>query len=306
MKIYNNITELIGNTPLVKINSLNTGKANILAKLEYFNPTCSVKDRAAFYMLKCAIDEGKVDKNTTIIEPTSGNTGIGLAMSASQAGLKIILTMPESMSEERKKILKGFGAKLVLTPAKEGMQGAVNKAEELLKEISNSYMPSQFTNKNNAKIHYLTTAEEIWQDTEGKVDVIISAFGSGGTITGLTKRLKEYNKKIYSIGVEPKESPLLSEGKSAPHGIQGIGANFIPEILEPKIIDEIITVSTTEAIETAKQCAQKEGILCGISSGAALNAAILISNRKGFEEKNIVVIFPDFGERYLSTKLFEN
>lgn len=306
MKIYNKISELIGRTPLVKINKINCGKAEIYAKLEYFNPSGSVKDRAAYYMLKCAIDEGKVNKDTLIIEPTSGNTGIGLAMCCAEAGMKIILTMPESMSEERKKILKGFGAKLVLTPAKDGMQGAVNKALELLKENENSFMPSQFTNKNNAKAHYLTTADEIWNDTEEKVDVFVAGIGSGGTITGVSQKLKEYNPNIYSVGVEPKESPLLTEGKAGSHGIQGIGANFIPEVLNTDFVDEIMDIPTEEAIKTAKECGHKEGILCGISSGAALHAAIELSKRIDFAGKKIVVLLPDFGERYLSTKLFED
>lgn len=306
MKFYNNITELIGRTPLVKINKINSGKAEIYAKLEYFNPSGSVKDRAAYYMLKCAIDEGKVNKDTLIVEPTSGNTGIGLAMCCVQAGMKIILTMPESMSEERKKILKGFGAKLVLTPAKDGMQGAVDKALELINENKNSFMPSQFTNQNNAKAHYLTTAEEIWNDTEGNVDAFVAGIGSGGTITGTSKKLKEYNPNIYSVGVEPKESPLLTEGKTGIHGIQGIGANFIPKVLNTDFVDEIMDIPTEEAIKTAKECGHKEGILCGISAGAALYAAIELSKRADFAGKKIVVLLPDFGERYLSTKLFED
>lgn len=304
MKV-NNITELIGRTPLVKINNINDGNAELYAKLEYFNPSGSVKDRAAFYMLKCAIDEGKINENTVIIEPTSGNTGIGLAMCAAQAGLKIILTMPESMSEERKKILKGFGAKLVLTPAKAGMQGAVDKALELLIENPNSFMPSQFTNPNNPKIHYITTAEEILADTDGEVAAFVAGIGSGGTITGVSKKLKEYNPNIYTVGVEPKESPLLTEGKAGSHGIQGIGANFVPDVLSTEFVDEIIDVPTEEAIKTAKACGHQEGILCGISSGAALYAANELSKRPEFEGKVIVALLPDFGERYLSTKLFE-
>lgn len=306
MKTYDGITELIGKTPLVKIKNINTGKAEIYAKLEYFNPSGSVKDRAAFNMLDCAIKDGLVNKETVIIEPTSGNTGIGLAMCCAEFGLKMILTMPESMSEERKKILKGFGAKLVLTPAKEGMQGAVDKAKELLKEYPNSYMPSQFTNPNNSNIHYMTTAEEIFEDTDGIVEAFVAGIGSGGTISGTSKKLKELNPKIYSVGVEPAESPLLTKGAAGPHGIQGIGANFVPEILDRKVIDEIIDVKTDDAIKMAKECATKEGILCGISSGAALYAANELSKRSEFENKIIVVLLPDFGERYLSTKLFED
>lgn len=301
----NNITELIGKTPLVKINKINEGKAEIYAKLEYFNPSGSVKDRPAFYMLKCAIEEGRVNKDTVIIEPTSGNTGIGLAMCAAQAGLPIILTMPESMSEERKKILRGFGAKLVLTPAKAGMQGAVDKALELLVEYPNSFMPSQFTNSNNPKYHYITTAEEILADTEGEVAAFVAGIGSGGTITGVSKKLKEHNPNVYIVGVEPKESPLLTEGKAGSHGIQGIGANFIPEVLSTEFVDEIMDVPTEDAIKTAKASGHKEGILCGISSGAALYAANELSKRPEFEGKVIVALLPDFGERYLSTKLFE-
>lgn len=306
MKIYENITELTGNTPLVRINKINTGKANLFAKLEFFNPSSSVKDRAAFYMLNSALKAGRVNKETVIIEPTSGNTGIGLAMACAVFGLKIILTMPESMSIERIKILKGYGAEIVLTPAKEGMQGAVNKALDLLTEYSNSFMPSQFTNPDNSLAHYETTAEEIWKDTDGKVDVFVAGVGSGGTISGTTKKLKEYNKNIYSVAVEPKESPLLSEGKAGSHGIQGIGANFVPEICRIELIDEVLTVPTEKAIETAKQAAKKEGILCGISSGAALYAGISLSEREEFKDKNIVIIIPDTGERYLSTRLFED
>lgn len=306
MKIYENLTELIGNTPLVRINKINGGNAQICAKAEYFNPTNSVKDRVAYYMLRCAFEQGEIDKDTIIIEPTSGNTGIGLAMCAAVYGMKLILTMPESMSAERKKILRGFGAELILTPAKAGMQGAVDEALNLMMKYKNSFMPSQFTNPNNAKIHYLTTAEEIWADTDGKVDVFVSAFGTSGTLTGVSKRLKELNPNVYTVGVEPFESPLLTEGKAGSHGIQGIGANFVPEILDKNVVDEFMDVKTEDAIKTAKGCAQKEGILCGISSGAALYGAIQLSKREEFKDKLIVVILPDFGERYLSTKLFEN
>lgn len=306
MRVYNNITKLIGDTPLVRINRLNTGYAEIYAKLEYFNPSGSSKDRAGFYMLHKAIKDGSVNGDTVIIEPTSGNTGISLAMCCAQSGLRLILTMPESMSEERKKILKGFGAELVLTPAKEGMQGAVDKALDLMTKYDNCYMPSQFTNPNNSLSHYLTTAEEIWQDTDYKVDALVATIGSGGTVTGTSKKLKEYNPDIYCVGVEPAESPLLTKGKSGQHGIQGIGANFVPDILDVKILDEIITVKTNDAVKTAKECAKKEGILCGISSGAALHAALELSKRSDFVMKKIVVILPDFGERYLSTSLFED
>ncbi len=306
MKIYENLTELIGNTPLIKINKINDGNAQICVKAEYFNPTNSVKDRAAYYMLKCAFEEGKIDKDTVIIEPTSGNTGIGLAMCAAVYGMKLILTMPESMSEERKKILRGFGAELILTPAKAGMQGAVDEALNLMMKYQNSFMPSQFTNPNNSKIHYLTTAEEIWADTDGKVDVFVSAFGTSGTLTGVSKRLKELNPNVYTVGVEPFESPLLTEGKAGSHGIQGIGANFVPEILDKNVVDEFMDIKTEDALKYAKLCATKEGILCGISSGAALCGAIELSKREEFKDKLIVVILPDFGERYLSTKLFEN
>lgn len=306
MKVFENITDLIGNTPLVKMKKINTGKAEIYAKLEYFNPSGSVKDRAAFNMLKRAKEDGLINNETVIIEPTSGNTGIGLAMCSSVLGLKIILTMPESMSEERKKILKGFGAKLVLTPAKDGMQGAVNKAKELLGEYNNSFMPSQFTNPYNSEAHYITTANEIFEDTDGKVAAFVAGIGSGGTISGTSKKLKELKSEVYSVGVEPKESPLLTEGKAGSHGIQGIGANFVPEILDQSVIDEIMDVKTEDAILTAKECATKEGILCGISAGAALYAAIELSKRKEFENKIIVALLPDFGERYLSTKLFED
>lgn len=305
MKIYNNITELIGNTPLVAINKINAGDADIIAKLEYFNPSNSVKDRPAKYMLEQAEKEGFLDSDTVIIEPTSGNTGIGLAMICAQKGLRIILTMPETMSLERRKMLTGYGAELVLTPASLGMQGAVDKAIELTEKYEKSFMPSQFTNIYNPKIHEITTAEEIWNDTDGEIDVLVAGIGTGGTISGIAKRLKTYKPELQVVGVEPQESPLLSTGIAGPHGIQGIGANFIPEIYKADIVDEIITIPTDIAIQTAKLLAKKEGILCGISSGAAMAAALIVSQRELCKGKLIVVVLPDYGERYLSTKLFE-
>lgn len=306
MNIYSDITELIGNTPLVQINRLNKGQAKIAAKLEYFNPSNSVKDRAAKYMLEQAEKDGLINQDTVIIEPTSGNTGIGLAMYCAKKGFKIILTMPESMSEERKKMLKGYGAELVLTPAGEGMRGAVEKAMQLKKEYENSYIPSQFTNIFNPKIHELTTAEEIWNDTDGKVDVFIAGIGTGGTIIGTAKTLKKYNNKIKIIGVEPKESPLLTKGIAGVHGIQGIGANFVPDVYNEDLVDEVIDISTEDAVLTAKEMAKKEGILCGISSGAVMKAALELSKKNEYKDKLIVVLLPDFGERYLSTALFED
>lgn len=305
MKIYNNIVELIGNTPLVSINKINNGTAKVVAKLEYFNPSNSVKDRPAMYMLERAEKEGLINTDTIIIEPTSGNTGIGLAMCCAQKGLKIILTMPESMSLERRKMLVGYGAELVLTPASLGMQGAVNKALELKEQYSNSFIPSQFTNKYNPIIHQLTTAEEIWADTDGQVDIIVAGIGTGGTISGAGKKLKEYKPSVKVYGVEPADSPLLTAGVAGPHGIQGIGANFVPEIYDSTVVDEVIDVQTLDALKTAKQLAKNEGILCGISAGAAMYAALELSKLPENQGKMIVVVLPDYGERYISTKLFE-
>lgn len=305
MKIYNNITDLVGNTPLVFINKINAGNAQIVAKLEYFNPSNSVKDRAAKYMLDQAEKEGLIDSETIIIEPTSGNTGIGLAMCCAQKGLRIILTMPESMSLERRKMLLGYGAELVLTPTALGMKGAVDKAIELSESYEKTFIPSQFTNVYNPKIHEITTAEEIWNDTDGKIDVLISAIGTGGTISGIAKKLKSYNPNIQVVGVEPQESPLLSGGVAGPHGIQGIGPNFVPDVYNPNVVDEIIQIPTASAVQTAKLLAKKEGIMGGISSGAAMAAAIIVSQREICTDKLIVVILPDYGERYLSTPLFE-
>ena len=305
MKIHNNILELIGKTPLVRLNKINDGVADVVAKLEYFNPGNSVKDRPALFMVEQAEKEGKINKDTVIIEPTSGNTGIGLALVCAVKGYRLILTMPENMSIERRKMLAAYGAEVVLTPIAEGMKGSVNKAEELAKEYTNSFIPSQFTNPNNPKVHELTTAQEIINDTDGKVDIVVASFGTGGTISGIGKALKDYNSNIKIIGVEPAESPLVTQGKSATHGIQGIGANFIPETLDKNILDEVITVSTQDAINTAKILAKEEGICCGISSGANIKAALDISKRENNKGKLIVVMTCDYGERYISTALFE-
>ncbi len=305
MKIYENITELIGKTPLVKINKLNSGNAVVLAKVEYFNPAHSVKDRIALAMLEAAEAEGLIKKNTVIIEPTSGNTGIGLAMCCAVKGYKLILTMPESMSEERKKMLKGYGAELILTDKTLGMQGAVEKAHELADMYKNSFMPMQFSNPANPKIHELTTAKEIYNDTDGQIDVLIAGIGTGGTISGCAKALKTYNPEIKVFGIEPAESPLITQGQAGPHGIQGIGANFIPDNLDLELVNQVFTVTTADAIETAKLAATQEGILCGISGGAALKLALSLSASGAYGNKTIVVILPDYGERYLSTDLFK-
>lgn len=297
MKVAENILDLIGNTPLVKINKLNTGKCTVLAKVESFNPAGSVKDRPALNMIEDAEKRGLINKDTVIIEPTSGNTGIGLAMVCAVRGYRMILTMPETMSEERRKLLKAYGAELVLTEGSKGMQGAVDKANELHKEIKNSFIPQQFSNPANPASH-LFTAEEIWQCTDSKVDIVIAGVGTGGTISGIARVLKEKNPNIKAVAVEPLSSPLLSKGQAGPHAIQGIGANFVPENFDRNVIDEIFTVSNEDAIDTARKTATQEGILCGISSGAALYAAIEYS--KKYEGKVIVAILPDTGERYLS------
>jgi len=305
-KIANNILELIGKTPLVKLNKLSVGcVAEICAKLEFFNPASSVKDRIGFAMIEDAEKQGLINVNTTIIEPTSGNTGIALAYVAAVKGYKLILTMPESMSIERRNILKGFGAKLILTPAALGMKGAIAKAEELNTEIKDSIVMQQFKNLSNPEIHRKTTAEEIWQDTDGDVDIFIAGVGTGGTITGVSEVLKNKKKSIYTVAVEPADSPVLSGGSSGSHKIQGIGAGFIPEVLNINIIDEIFKVTNEQAIQTAQKMMNNEGILCGISSGAAVFAAIEIGKRLENKGKLIVVVLPDTGERYLSTALFE-
>jgi cysteine synthase A len=303
--IYDDITKTVGNTPLVRLNKMNSTKANILLKLESFNPLSSVKDRIGVALIEDAEKKGKIKTGTVIIEPTSGNTGVGLAFVAAVKGYKLILTMPETMSEERRKLLRILGAELVLTEGSKGMQGAVDKAVELSKTMPNSFIPQQFANPANPEIHYKTTGPEIWRDTDGQVGAFVSAFGTGGTLTGVASFLLEKGSKAHIVAVEPKDSPLLSGGKAGPHKLQGIGANFIPPILKKELINEIITVSTEDAGKTARQLATQEGILCGISSGAALWAALQLAERPEFAGQNIVVIIPDTGERYLSTWLFQ-
>jgi cysteine synthase A len=304
--IAKNISELVGNTPLVQINSLsNETGCRILGKLESFNPLSSVKDRIALSMIETAEKEKKIKKGSVIIEPTSGNTGVGLAYISAAKGYKLIITMPESMSIERRKILTTLGAELVLTPAEEGMKGAITKAEELHKTTPGSFMPQQFKNPANPEIHRKTTALEIWKDTEGTIDFFVSGIGTGGTITGCGEVLKSKNKNIQIIAVEPQESSVLSGEDPGPHKIQGIGAGFVPDILNTKIYDEIIKVHSDEAAEITRQTARNDGILTGISSGAALLAAKKIAERKENKGKTIVVILPDTGERYLSTWIFE-
>jgi cysteine synthase A len=303
--IFEDITATVGFTPLVQINKLGSGKATILAKLESFNPCGSVKDRIGLAMIEAAEKKGLIKKETVIIEPTSGNTGIGLAFICAAKGYKLILAMPESMSIERRKLLKMFGAEIVLTPAERGMTGAVQEAERLVAENTDAFMPQQFKNPANPQVHRETTAQEIWADTDGKVDIFVAGVGTGGTLTGCGEVLKQHRKSLKVVAVEPKDSPVLSGGKPGPHKIQGIGAGFVPDVLNVKIIDEIIQVSNEDAMETARQLAAKEGILGGISSGAALWAAIQVSQRPENEGKTIVVILPDTGERYISTEMFE-
>lgn len=308
MKIYNNAAEVIGNTPLIRFSSYskNAGvPAEILAKAEYLNPAGSAKDRVGYEMLRAAMQDGRINKNSVIIEPTSGNTGIGIASVAAQMGLKVIITMPETMSIERRKLLAAYGAELVLTEGSKGMPGAIEKAHELAKEIPESFIPAQFDNPSNPDAHYKTTGPEIWNDTDGKVDIFVAGVGTGGTITGVGRYLKEKNPNIKIIAVEPADSPFLSEGRAGAHGLQGIGAGFAPSILDTKIYDEIITVTTDDAYKAARLTVKTEGILIGISSGAALHAATLIASRPENAEKKIVVLLPDGGERYLSTPMFE-
>lgn len=304
--MYNSILELIGKTPLVKLQKINPYAADIAVKLEFFNPSGSVKDRAAYYMLKEAVKAGKIDKDTVIIEPTSGNTGIGLAMCCAVMGLKIIITMPESMSLERRRLIHAYGAELVLTPKETGMQGAVDKARELSKQYPNSFIPSQFSNPANTLAHIETTTKEIFADTEGKVDIVIAGIGTSGTIMGLSEGLKKLKPSVKAYGVEPADSPLLSEGHAAPHTLQGIGANFVPDLYDKSKIDGIIQVKGEDAFKAARLIGQKEGILVGISSGANLHAAMELAQKPENAGKLIVTIMCDFGERYLSTELFAN
>ncbi len=306
-KIYKNLLELIGNTPLVELSNykeVSGSYANIIAKLEYYNPAGSVKDRIAKSMIEDAERNGLINKNTVIIEATSGNTGIGLAAIAASKGYRIILTMPETMSVERRNLLKAYGAELVLTEGAKGMKGAVARAQELSNEIENSFIPGQFINPANPYIHRTTTGPEIWNDTDGHIDIFVSGIGTGGTITGAGEFLKSKNPNIKVIAVEPFDSPMLSEGRAGPHKIQGIGAGFVPDVLNTKIYDEIITVKNEDAFAVGRKLCSTEGIITGISSGAALWAATEIGKRPENTNKNIVVILPDTGERYLSTPLF--
>jgi len=303
--IFKDITAAVGRTPLVRINKLGSAKATILAKLESFNPCGSVKDRIALSMIEAAEKDGLIKPDAVIIEPTSGNTGIGLAFICAAKGYRLILTMPESMSIERRKLLQLFGAEIVLTPAERGMTGAIEEAEQLVARNPNAFMPQQFNNPANPQIHRETTAEEIWDDTGHRIDIFVSGVGTGGTLTGCGEVLKQRNENLKVVAVEPKDSPVLSGGKPGPHKIQGIGAGFVPDVINVEIIDEIIQVSNDDAIETARQLAVEEGILAGISSGAAMSAAIQLAQRAESQGKTIVVILPDTGERYISTQMFE-
>lgn len=308
MKIYKKITELIGNTPLLeleKIEHANQLEATILAKLEYFNPAGSVKDRIAKAMIDDAEAKGLLKPGSVIIEPTSGNTGIGLASVAAARGYRLIIAMPETMSIERRNLMKAYGAELVLTDGTKGMKGAIAKAKELSEEIPNSFIPSQFTNPTNPAVHQKTTGVEIWKDTDGKVDIFVAGVGTGGTISGVGAYLKSQNPNVKVVAVEPKSSPVLSEGVAGPHKIQGIGAGFVPETLNTKIYDEIIPVENEDAFEIGRNIARTEGVLVGISSGAAVWAAIQLAKRPENKGKTIVALLPDTGERYLSTPMFE-
>ncbi len=310
-RIYDDITQTIGNTPLIRLRRVTSGcHAEVVAKLENFNPLWSVKDRIGVAMINAAEDQGQIKKDTVIIEPTSGNTGIALAFTCAARGYRLIVTMPESMSLERRRLLKAFGAEIVLTPAAEGMPGAVRKAEELVKNTPGSFMPQQFKNAANPEVHRRTTAEEIWRDTGGKIDILVSGVGTGGTITGCGEVLKSRKPSVQIVAVEPVNSPVISQLRQneslrpGPHKIQGIGAGFIPDVLNTAIIDDVITVRDEDAFETARRLAREEGMLCGISCGAAAFAAIQIATKKENAGKLVVVVLPDLGERYLSTPLF--
>ena len=303
---YKNITETIGATPLVTLNWITEGlRATVLAKLELRNPLGSVKDRIGLSMIRAAEERGLINKETLIVEPTSGNTGIALAFVCATRKYRLVLTMPDTMSIERRKLLKHLGAAIILTPGSEGMKGAISKAKEILSQTSNAYMPDQFSNPANPEIHRRTTAEEIWQDTNGGIDILVSGVGTGGTITGVAETIKKRKPSFKAVAVEPAGSPVLSGGQPGPHKIQGIGAGFIPKVLNVEILDEIVTVTNEQAFETARAVAKNEGILCGISSGAAVRAALDIAKRPENKGKQIVVILPSTGERYLSTELFE-
>ncbi len=308
MKIYKKIDELIGNTPLLEVSNLekdNGLEATVLAKLEYFNPAGSAKDRIGKAMLDDAVAKGLINSDTLIIEPTSGNTGIGLASVAASRGYKVVFTMPETMSVERRKLLSAYGAQLVLTDGAKGMSGAIEKAQELANENKNSFIPSQFTNSANPSVHRATTGVEIWNDTDGKVDIFVAGVGTGGTISGVGEYLKSRNPNVKIVGIEPADSPVISQGRSGAHGIQGIGAGFIPETFNQSICDEIMTVETQDALKMGRAMARREGVLVGISSGAALWAAFEIAKKEENKGKIIVALLPDSGERYLSTPMFD-
>lgn len=308
MNVYTSASQLIGNTPLLELKGIEEKlglKAKVLAKLEYFNPAGSVKDRAALYMINDAEERGALKEGSVIIEPTSGNTGIGLASVAAARGYRAIIVMPDTMSVERRMLMTAYGAELVLSPGAEGMKGAIALAEKLASEIEGSFIPGQFVNPASARAHYETTGPEIVRDTDGKVDIFVAGVGTGGTVTGTGKYLKEVNPEVQVVAVEPADSPVLSEGKSGPHKLQGIGAGFVPDVLDTEVYDSVSTITTDEAFEAARLMGSKEGVLVGISSGAALYAAIELAKKEENEGKNIVVLLPDTGDRYLSTDLFK-
>lgn len=307
MAIYNNVLETIGGTPLIRINRLAEGKgATVLAKVESFNPGNSVKDRIGLAIIKAAEESGDLKPGGTIVEATSGNTGIALALAGATLGYDVVLTMPETMSNERKVLLRAYGAEIILTPGAAGMQGAVDKANEIVAERGNAILASQFANEANPKIHEATTGPEIWDDAEGNVDAFVAGVGTGGTITGAGRYLKSKNPDVYLVAVEPADSPVLSEGQAGPHKIQGLGANFVPDVLDREQLDEVLTASLEESIKLSRALATEEGLLVGISAGANLSAALKLAERPEFEGKTIVVVLPDFGERYVSTVLFED
>lgn len=307
MAVYNNILETIGNTPLVRLNRLTEGlDAEVLVKVESFNPANSVKDRIGKAIIDAAVESGELKPGGTIVEATSGNTGIALAFAGATLGYKVILTMPETMSNERKVLLRAYGAEIVLTPGAAGMKGAVDKANEIIANTDNAILASQFANEANPKIHEATTGPEIWKDAEGKVDAFVAGVGTGGTVTGVGRYLKSQNPDLHLVAVEPSDSPVLSEGHAGPHKIQGIGANFVPEVLDRELLDEVLTATNEEAIATSRKLATDEGLLVGISAGANVSAALKLAARPEFKGKTIVVVLPDFGERYVSTVLFED